>query len=308
MRRDKGCPAAQGGVAIVLAMGIVALAAVAAAAILTAQSTWARRVELGSDKIQAGVLARAGIDWARAVLGDDARASSIDHLGEPWALRLSPIPIDNGSLDGYIEDQQGKFNLNNLLRDGAVDSRQMACLRRLLAGVQLSESLADNLAEWMHAEGGADGMEGDYHPVRGVPRRVAGRALTDLAELALVAGFGRDVRERLRPFVSALPVVTPVNVNTASAEVLSSVVDGLGIDGARAVVVARERAYFRDRADFVSRLPRGALPAEDSVVAVRSDYFLARARVTMGRAEATGTALLARQGQGWPMIVWYKAL
>ena len=57
----------QRGVAIVLAMSVVALAAMAAVGILVSQSTWARHSELASGHAQAQQLARAGIDWARAV-------------------------------------------------------------------------------------------------------------------------------------------------------------------------------------------------------------------------------------------------
>ena len=83
--------ARQRGVAIVLAMGVVALAAMAATAIMVTQSTWARRSELTSDHVQAQLIIKAGVDWARAVLSDDRRASNVDHLGEPWALRLPPM-------------------------------------------------------------------------------------------------------------------------------------------------------------------------------------------------------------------------
>src|SRR5438128_7266589 len=94
----------QRGVAVVLAMGVVALAAIAAASMLASQSTWSRHAELGAEHAQAQVIARAGIDWARALLSDDRRMSSVDHLGEPWALRLPPVPVDNGELTGRIED------------------------------------------------------------------------------------------------------------------------------------------------------------------------------------------------------------
>src|ERR1700681_3797411 len=73
--------AGQKGVAIVLAMGVVALAAMAAAAIIVSQGTWSRQNELTSDHVQAQALVNAGVDWARAVLSDDRRSSSVDHLG-----------------------------------------------------------------------------------------------------------------------------------------------------------------------------------------------------------------------------------
>jgi general secretion pathway protein K len=132
----------QFGVAIVLAMGVVAVAALAATAIMVSQSTWSRQIELTAGHAQAQLLIQAGLDWARAVLSDDRRASNVDHLGEPWALRLPPIPVDNGSLAGHIEDQQGRFNLNNLVKDGKVNLAQLARFRRLLSILDLPPTLA----------------------------------------------------------------------------------------------------------------------------------------------------------------------
>ena len=96
-----------------------------------------------------------------------------------------------------------------------------------------------------------------------------------------------------------------MNVNTAAPEVLAALAGGLDLDGARALVAQRGRAHFRDRADFVSRLPAGVSVAQDDI-AVASSYFLATMRVTIGGAEAGGTALLAREDGRWPAVVWRK--
>ena len=82
----------QRGVAIVLAISVVALATLVATAIMVSQSTWARQLELTAEHVQARSVLQAGADWARAVLSDDRRLSNVDHLGEPWALRLPPMP------------------------------------------------------------------------------------------------------------------------------------------------------------------------------------------------------------------------
>jgi general secretion pathway protein K len=137
------------------------------------------------------------------------------------------------------------------------------------------------------------------------PYLAANRPLTDVAELALVRGFDDNVRARLRPFVTALPRFTPVNVNTASPELLAALVVGLNLDGARALVAKRERSYFRDSADFFSRLPGGAaVPGDD--IAVSTSFFMATMRVTIGSAQARGTALLSRDDIRWPVVVWRK--
>src|SRR5262245_66465477 len=101
----------QRGVAIVLAMGVVATIAIAAAAIFALQSAWARQTELAFEHAQAKALIHAGGDLARAILANDLRSSSVDHLGEIWALPLSPVPIHNGEVAGRIDDQQGAFKI-----------------------------------------------------------------------------------------------------------------------------------------------------------------------------------------------------
>ncbi len=282
--------ARQRGVAVVLAMGVVALAAMAAAAMLASQSTWSRHVELTSEHVQARVLVQAGVDWARALLGDDRRISSVDHLGEPWAMRLPPVPVDNGELAGQIDDQQGSFNLNNLVRGGVLVPAQLAHFRRLLEILGLPDALASSLTDWLRPADPA-----------------AGRSLMELAELALVRGFDEPVRARLRPFVTALPRFTAVNVNTASPEVLAAVIGGLDLDAARELAAKRSRAYFRNRADFLAQLPAGAT-AGGNDIATSSDFFQASMRVTIGSAQARGVALLAREATGWPVIVWRKHL
>jgi general secretion pathway protein K len=300
--------ARQRGVAIVLAMSVVALAALAATAMMVSQSTWSRQVELTAGHVQAQLLIQTGLDWARAVLSDDRRISNVDHLGEPWALRLPPIPVENGSLVGHIEDEQGKFNLNNLLKDGNVNLTQLAHFRRLLSILALPPALADALADWIDADSEPqpqDGAEDAYYLSLQPPYLAANRPLIDAAELALVRGFDETVRARLRPFVTALPRFTAVNVNTAPPEVISAIVDGLQLDDARAVVAQRERTYFRDASDFFNRLPgKLTAPAED--VSVSSNYFIATMLVNIGGAQARGSVLLARADYGWPAIVWRK--
>jgi general secretion pathway protein K len=298
------------GVAIVLAMGVVALAAIAAAAILLSQSTWSRQAELTANHVQAQAVLQAGADWARALLSDDRRSSNVDYLGEPWALKLPPMQVENGELQGRIEDEQGHFNLNNIVADGKINLAQLAHFRRLLAILGLPDELADTLADWVDADSEPQpraGAEDAYYLALDPPYLAANRPLVDVAELALVRGFDANVRARLRPYVSALPRFTTVNVNTAPAEVLAAVIDGLSLGEAQLMVTQRERAYFRSTDDFLKRLPLKTENAS-SDLSVNTNYFLATMRVTIGGAQARGKALLARGAAGWPVVVWRKVL
>jgi general secretion pathway protein K len=300
---------AQRGFAVVLAMGVAALAAIAAAAMISTQSVWARQNELMAGHVQAQALVRAGADWACAILAEDRRASNVDHRGEPWALRLKPVPIESGELVGALEDEQGAFNLNNLVIDGKASVAHLANFQRLLAVLDLPGELADALTDWLDADGVAlpQGAEDNYYLARNPPYLAANRPLTDLSELALVRGFDQTARMRLRPYVTALPQPTPVNVNTAAPEVLAAIVEGLSLIDARALVARRDRSFFRDMADFRGRLPAGVVVAADHI-AVRSDFFTASMRATIGEAQASGRALISRVDPKWPVIVWRKVL
>lgn len=142
------------GAALLMAMAIMAFAAVAAAAMLVALSTWSRQAGLAADHLQAQQLVSAGGDWARVILFDDRNASGdVDYGGEPWALRLPPISFENGELTGHIEDQQGLFNLNNLIRGGKVDVAQYQRFQRLLNILDLPVQLAGALADWIDEDG-----------------------------------------------------------------------------------------------------------------------------------------------------------
>ena len=110
---------------------------------------------------------------------------------------------------------------------------------------------------------------------------------------------------RLRPFVTALPVITPINVNTATPEVLAAVVDGLQLNQASTIVARRESAIFRTVEDFLHHLPKELVRPSEGL-SVGSTYFLASMRVTVGESQARGTALLAREGTGWPIVMWRK--
>jgi len=115
---DPGNGARERGVALITVILIVALAASMAAFMAWQQQIWVRQVENLRDQSQAQAVARAAIDWARAVLADDTRNNNVDHLGEKWATVLAPLPVETGRVTGSVADQQGLFNLNNLVRNG----------------------------------------------------------------------------------------------------------------------------------------------------------------------------------------------
>lgn len=285
---------------------IVALATMLAAYMALQQNLWQRQLESQFNRVQAHRLAAAGIDWARAVLADDAGAGNIDYPGEMWAQPLPAIPLENGELTGAIEDQQGLFNLNDLVRGGVTSDADVARFQRLLRLLGLPPELANTLADWMDADNQVQqgGAEDSYYLSLPRPYRAANRPLVELSELLLVKGYDLQVLDRLRPYVTVLPEPTAINVNFASPEVMVAVLDNLTLPEARSVVQQRIGRPYRTVADFRERLALGQGQAPDTLITVSSQYFKVKGYVNVGHSQIKIDALLQRTGAGWPTVVW----
>ena len=171
--------------------------------------------------------------------------------------------------------------------------------------------MANAVIDWVDADAEArypGGAEDSAYLVNDPPYRAANRPLMTVDGLYRVHGFDRASVERLRPFVSALPVPTPVNVNTAPPEVLAALIEGLTLEQAKTLVDARNGRPFRDLDDFRQRLPRTAQTFDDTVVAVGSRYFLIAGHARFDRARVGFEALLERGQSIWPVLVWQKNL
>lgn len=289
----------QQGVAVIMVLLIVALATSLAAYMAMQQNLWQRQVESQFERGQARQLGLAGIDWARAVLAEDARGSNVDHDKEIWTLRLPAMPVEGGEVIGAIEDRQGLLNLNNVVAN-------VAQFQRLLEVLGLPAELAPALADWMDGDSDlrAGGAEDGYYLALEQPYRASNRVLVELGELVRIKGFDHRAIEALRAFVSVLPASsTPINVNFAPAEVLVAVIEGLPLSDARLLVQQRQGLPYKDIADFRQRLPHGGLTVVDSYISVKSDYFWVTGRASVGKAQVVTQALLQRAGN-WPTVVW----
>ncbi len=297
--------------AVITAILVVALVASAASFMAWQQQLWLRQVENLNAQAQSRVVVLAALQWARSTLADDARRSQVDHLDEGWAQPLAPLPVEGGELTGGLSDQQGLFNLNSVVRGGKTSATDLAVFRRLLEQLQLPPDLAGSVVDWIDPDaevtypGGAEDM--DYLALE-PPYRAGNRALTTVDGLYRIKGFDPATVARLRPFVTALPQPTPVNVNTAPAEVLAAAITELPLDQAQMLVAARKGRHFKDIADFRARLPKTVTQVNESLLSVGSRYFLVTGHARFGRAKVGCEALLERETPAWPTLVWQKTI
>lgn len=283
-----------------MAMLIVALAASAAAHLMWQNHLWFRQVENIDQQAQARWVARAAAHWAGAILKEDRNA--YDHDGEAWAMQLPPLEVEGGEIEGKITDAQAKFNLNNLVQNGRQNQTEIALARRLFEQQGLSASHLNALLDYLDEDsdtslpGGAEDLQ---YLAQTPPARAANRPLQSVDELHRVQGYAPDDIRRLQPYVTALPGRTEINVNTAPAELLSALCDGLAASEARTIIKQRP---FKDADSFHKLLPE-KIPAPDAAHGVKSQYFIASAQSRFERIQVAYDALLERKEKGKPVIV-----
>ncbi len=289
----------QGGTALITAILVVAIAT-AIAASLTWELFLDQRRAFGRVAVDQGLMYALGAEsWARQILRDDAQDNQVDHPGEGWATQITPLPIEGGQIQGRIEDLQGRFNLNNLIdAAGATDPEAVEGFRRLLAALDLDVRLADRMADWIDRDvepNFPDGAEDGEYLSRRPPFRAANRPVTSVSEVLLVfPELGASGYATLRPYITALPRGTLININTALPEVLLSAAEGLGFREAERIVGDRPNDGWDSLEQLGDLIPveaRGAL-------GISSNWFRLAVRVDIGTQRFTMYSLLHRDAAG----------
>jgi general secretion pathway protein K len=299
----------QRGAALIVAMLIVALAVIATSNFVFHTHIHWRKLENAANTDQARWLVRAAEQWGATVLLDDALQNSVDHLGETWGREMPPIVAEGYHMSGRILEQNGLFNLNNLVLDGKVNDSQLAVFRRLLRNAKLSAGLANAVADWLDADdaaSGESGAESEYYLRQSPPVRAANRPIVNLNELLHVRGMTPELLEQLRPYVSVLPKSGPINVNTAPPQVIAALSDTMSLDEAHVLVAKRDHAHFRNAGDLRNAMDNKP-GLDERLVSFASQYFLVVVQIRHDRIALESQALFERNGQNFPNLVWRAA-
>ena len=315
------------GAALLMALLIAAIATVIVSGLFWRQFVLVRTIENQQLVSQSRLLLRGALDWARAILREDAASSSYDALTEPWAQPLAETRLDQlgetsalasqASMSGAIEDAQSRFNLRNLVSGNpSRDEAERKVLASLASELSLPQPTADLIAEYVIQTA----VPYVVTPA-GVPATTAQSPqpaqpaqplpLVFPEDVARIPGVDPVVAPRLAPYIVVLDGSTAVNFNTASAEVIAAVA-GLSLSDARAVVADRDRIPFNSTGDIKNRLRgRGTTSVSDADVSVSSRYFFVRGEIKLQRADSRMEALVKRAppGQLGPVdVVWEREL
>lgn len=235
---------------------------------------------------------------------------------EDWAVRLGPIPWDNGLFSVSIQDLQGRLNLNNLAR-GSGDVRTLSrpdverlkrLLRQVMPDPAAAEALAEEAADWTDGNALVDGL-GGAEDTEYIDRRTSNQPFAHVSELRALRSAtmalwkGTDEYPSFTRYIAALPDGVKVNVNTAPREVLAALVPGMTSATADAIVLARERDPVGSVDALMALAEIRALSEADrkelkDAVTVSSEYFQVMSEVVIGERRARMVSVVHRPRQG----------
>ncbi|MDE2093316.1 MAG: type II secretion system minor pseudopilin GspK [Burkholderiales bacterium] len=294
----------QRGAALLTAMIIVTLVATLAASMVWQQ--W-RAVQVESAeraREQAAWILSGALDFARLILREDLRSDKVTALTEPWATPLAEarlstfLAVDKANagdapeafLSGHIDDAQARYNLMDLVSQGKVDPLEVETLQRLCLAVGVesgvAQTIANGLLEATAPPTAATGGGGATATAPLLPRT--------LAQLSWL-GVDAPSLKALRPYVVLLPVATPVNVNTASREVLAAVMN-VDLASAERLVQSRQRNPFQTP-QAATALVVTAAPA-NAKLDVRSSFFEVHGRLRLADHVLVENSLVQRLPNG----------
>jgi general secretion pathway protein K len=289
----------QRGAAIVLAMLVVSLVVA-----IVANGFWQRwriiNIEESERQQQQAVwLLTGAIDWAKLILLEDYRADKknnkvSDHLSEAWSVPLEEAKLstflamdkeNNASdtfdlpvfLSGEIQDAQAKLNINNVLK-GKDKSKALyvGAFKRLFEILELP------VDEWETLYSKLKETTAPIEPETDGKNNLLVERVGDL----LALGIKNESLDLLKPHITVLPMVTPVNINTAGEAVLY----GVGLD------LARIKGWLAQRQSepATSKEVLKTLELQEDIATISTSTFWLTGRIRIEKTTFVQQILLQR--------------
>ncbi len=212
----------QSGVALITVLFIFALASMLAVSIQTQQERTIRQASSSLENTQTFITLISIEDIAKAGLMYDAKrdkdANELwDTASELWNQPF-PVTLNSSRVAIYTRDLQGLFNLNSLHPSHPQSSEAKIRFTRLLTELGLDASVAQNLREWF-----TTGSSANYEYESLTPGYTSPEIeFSHVSELMLIQGMNTKDYKALEPYITALPMATPLNINTTYPEILSA--------------------------------------------------------------------------------------
>jgi len=295
----------QRGIALLTAIILVAIATVVATAIAWQSQLSARRGIAVFTVAQSLALAEGAEAMAGYLLNQSrAQNPTVVSPSQQWALPRGPLEIAPGAvLEAVMDDQAGKFNLNNVVTRAVAngplveDKNGRKEFEFLLQTLNIDPKYAALLVDWLDTDNQPvfpGGAEDAFYMALDPPYRPPNMLITNVSEL-LAMGMDRASYDKLKGLITALPSGTKLNVCTAPGLVLDALAGSVSFSSLTAQQLAAQRAQntcFPDPNAFANTLPADQKSVVQGLLATTSNYFRLRTWITIGTTRFTLYSLM----------------
>lgn len=265
-------------------MTLVAIAAVAMSARLQ-QDIYRARLVLTTDELY--LASEAVTFWAMGVIKKQPVVTqSLNSKRNPYEYPLKHANDYPGiTTSGQILDLQARFNVNQLIESpGTKNTDNTATpadfFLQLLNQVATesppdrNDAIVKATTHWVNAAPSGQGQDEltRYYLEQTPPYSPAHQAMASVSEFRLVKGVDDALYQAMKPFITALPESTPININTAPLTVLMALGSGLSKTEANAFIELREKKQISNLSEINELLTKLNIPIKQ--ITLESTYFL----------------------------------
>lgn len=224
------------GLALITVLLIFALVSMLAVSIQTQQEYTIRQASATLSSSQQYTALLSIEDFAKAgLMYDYKRDTDANELWDTGSeLWNKPFPLQLEAIQSaiYIRDLQGLFNLNSLHPTHPQNGASKLRLKRLLDELGIESGMENTLTQWFTKD-----HSSNYDYQNQEPAYSASEIeFSHPSELLLLTGVTQDQYLKLEPYITALPITTPLNINTTYPEILSAWDSKLTLDQSREIV------------------------------------------------------------------------
>lgn len=281
----------QQGTVLIVVLFIVALIEIIVVSLTTQHRLAIRHTRNYLSSIEAQNIALSGEDWARTqILAAYINAKNPQPQSDrkpQKPLILNKTPIHNGYIEGIVEDMQGKLNLNNIQDKNTLHNFNHM-LKSLFQSVtptkidQFTSTLFSEQIQKTTSNQTSNKQPSEY-------------AFVSITELRNIPFMTQKNFESLAPYISALPDMTPLNINSATNYSLLSLGENLDLKTANAIIKVRDQLQgFSSVSNFFSIEPLQAINKETMapLVTTTSIYYLSNIHVNYHNIDLTLYSLI----------------
>ena len=307
----------QRGVALLMVLIVITTLSALLYPLWQAQRMAMVRAQASQAQLQAWAVLMSTQDWVKSALKFDAQQSKTDSLQELWAQPMPPMPFDGGTIGGWLEDAQGRLNVNRLANPDPVHRAQaLEEFNRLCQVLTLECPFWSAVADWVDSDDipSTGGAETATYLSMQPARRAANQPIVAVEELQAVQGVSPIILQGLAPYLIALPQDFPVNINTAKMPVMMALAPWMTEDQAKLITASQQSQPFESLMQVSELLRKNSVQdAEINVLvnerqlSVATQHFLLHAQADYGGRRWQAGALIKRDaGRSQVLSRWLE--